>query len=149
MSRTVLATDPGERVGWARATFEDDGTWHDLEHGITPLKDMALAIDKNIHKYDVLVFETWKLRPGTARAFIGSDFPSIQFIGMQRLSAWREGVILVPQDPVIKSTADKVAPPEIQEIIAREPGKHDDGHNIDALRHLFFYHWEEYIVKRT
>jgi hypothetical protein len=143
----VIALDPGNKVGWARATVEPDGTWTGLEHGIHHLKDMALALDRKVSDYDAVVCETWRLRPAKARAFAGSDFPSVQFIGMVRLGCWRENVRYYPQDPSIKSTADKSAPPWLKEIIDNEPGTHDDGHNVDALRHLWFWTWENYVIK--
>jgi hypothetical protein len=145
----VLALDPGEKVGWARASVADDGEWSGLEHGITHLKDMALAIDANVGKYDLVVCETWKLRAGKERTFIGSDFPSVQFIGMVRLGCWREHVAYEPQDPRIKTTADKSAPDWLRKIIDNEPRSHDDGHNVDALRHLWFWTWRNRIVKQA
>src|SRR4051812_11884394 len=65
----VIALDPGERVGWARARVNPDGTWDDMTHGITALKDMALALHKNVTKYDVVIYETWRLRADEARKF--------------------------------------------------------------------------------
>jgi hypothetical protein len=84
----VLALDPGERVGWARAAIYPDGQWFEMTHGITPLKDMALAVHRKITDYDVVVYETWRLAADKARSFAGSDFPSVQFIGAVKAAAW-------------------------------------------------------------
>ena len=138
----VLALDPGEKVGWARATVMPDATWTDLQHGITPLQDMALAVGKRLDDYDVLVVESFRLAATKSRSMIGSDLPTVQFIGMCRYLAWVTPTVrLVLQAPAIKRTVDKTAPEWLQEIIANEPKSHDDAHNVDALRHLWHWTW--------
>ena len=135
----ILALDPGERVGWARAVVAPDGSWSELRHGITPLKDMALAVSKA--DYDVIVCEDWRLRPATARNFIGSSFPSVQFIGMVRLCCWLSNTKLVMQGADTKSTADKTMAqlwPAMYEKVSASRA-HDDAHDMDAIRHLWFY----------
>lgn len=146
----VLALDPGERVGWAHGTISPVG----LEvtgHGISVLKDMALAVHARASEYDVLIYETWRLRPAMAKKFAGNDFPSVQFIGMVRLAAWlTPGLKLVSQGPSIKATADRVIPAhysDIAEKIAALPKAHDDSHDGDALRHLAYYHFDRYLGK--
>ena len=92
--KRVLALDPGDKVGWARADVADDGTWTNLRHGITPLKPMALSVhkslcppwtggewDRTVPSYDVVVCERWALYPHMAKYMIGSEIPSAQFIG--------------------------------------------------------------------
>lgn len=139
----VLALDPGDRVGWARADVDpSSGTWDDFRHGITPLKDMAIAVMTNVVDYDVVVCEDWRLYPQQAKTMIGSSFPSVQFIGMMKLSIWTDpGARLVMQGAAIKTTADKtmkVLRPELYELVTK-PIAHDDGHDLDAIRHLWFY----------
>lgn len=160
----VLALDPGERVGWARADVDESGGWKELRHGITPLKDMALAIHGALiqvrrngplpyisendalplpweRKYDVVVCEDWRLRPGKERLFIGSSFPAVQFIGMVRLCCWLSNTKLVMQGADTKSTADKTLKalwPEMYETVTQS-GSHDDQHDLDAIRHLWFF----------
>ena len=139
----VLVLDPGERVGWARAEVSSDGSWTDLRHGITPLRDMAFKVHEAAKDYDVIVFEDWRLYPQQAKTMIGSTFPSVQFIGMVKLSAWMAGTKLVTQGAAIKTNADramKALMPDLYEVVTR-PVRHDDGHDQDALRHLFYYVW--------
>lgn len=149
----VLALDPGERVGWARADVDDSGTWDDFRHGITPLRDMAMAVHRALTdhdgydvramapQYDVVVVEDWRLYPHLAKSMIGSSFPSVQFIGMVRLSCWLSNTKIVTQGAGIKTTADKMMAkvhPDLYELVTR-PVAHDDGHDQDAIRHLFYW----------
>lgn len=156
----VLALDPGERVGWARADIADDGEWSDLRHGITPLKDMALAVhaatvlaDLDAREpvgYDVVVMEDFRLSPMGAKHLIGSSFPTVQFIGMVRLCCWLSNTKLVTQGASIKDTADKsmkALRPELWETVSR-PIRHDDGHDQDALRHLWYYTFKQFDVRQ-
>lgn len=158
----VLAIDPGEMVGWAHGTISrvhqqssDPAaplTTHTLEltgHGISSLKDMAMAVYSKAGDYDVIVYETWRLRASKAQTFIGNDFPTVQLIGMIRLAAWVAGTKLVDQGPGIKTTAEKSMKsmrPDLWEIV--EPalkGRHDDGHHGDAILHLHHYFWTRYV----
>lgn len=135
----VLALDPGERVGWARATVDDDGRWAALRHGITPLREMALSVHDQAHKYDLIICESWRLYPHMAQSFVGSAFPSVQFIGMVRLSCWHTDTKLVMQAPSIKANADKTMKklrPFLFGMVTR-PSAHDDAHDMDAIRHLW------------
>jgi hypothetical protein len=142
----VLALDPGERVGWACAYIWADGEWGDMKHGITPLKDMALAVHRKITDYDVVVYETWRLAADKARSFAGSDFPSVQFIGAVKAAAWlNPHVRLVSQGPRLKTTAEKTAPPELRKLLKRMPKSHDDAHDGDALLHLWHYTWTKFV----
>lgn len=139
----VLSLDPGERVGWARATVAPDGSWTDLRHGITPLRDMALAVHAQADQYDYIVFEDWRLYPAQAKSMIGNTFPSVQFIGMVKLAAWVAGTKLVTQGAKVKETADKAMKainPELYATVTKSVA-HDSGHDQDALRHLFYFTW--------
>lgn len=143
----ILVLDPGEKVGWATAQMTSDGLAV-LDHGISHLKDTAMAVyDAVVERktYSVVVCETWRLRPGSAKHFIGNDFPSVQFIGMVRLCCWLANVKYVGQSPSVKSTANQLLTaahyPEIAELIAKAPAAHDQSHDTDALRHLVAYHW--------
>lgn len=144
-SSRVLAIDPGERVGWAHGIASSDG----LEvtgHGITGLKDFALKLHEVTGDYDVLVYETWRLRADRVRQFAGSDFPAVQFVGMIRLCAWlHPQVRLVSQGPDAKTTGAKVAPQSVREVLANLPKSHDDAHDGDALMHLSKYWFDHYV----
>lgn len=151
MPETVLALDPGERVGWARAVLYEDGSWKELRHGITPLKDMALAVASSAGQYDTIVMESYRIQASKAKQHIGSEVLSLQFIGMVRLSAWMAAsprLVMQPPFPA-KKTGFKVAPPEVQEILARMPKTHDDSHDADALAHLAYYWFNKYVPEDT
>lgn len=137
-----LSTGPwlGDQVGWARADVSEDGI-SELRHGITPLWEMADTIDARGDEYDVFVIEDWRLYATHAKTMIGSTFPSVQFIGAVKLVARRYGVKVVMQGASIKRVADarlKVDRPDIYDLVTREVA-HKDGHDQDALRHLFYY----------
>jgi hypothetical protein len=115
-------------------------------HGITPLKDMALALAKNIGKYDTVIYETWRLYAHKAKYLIGGDMQSSQFIGMVRLLAWlNPSVKLVSQGANCMTTGDKVATPAIREILNNLPKSHDESHDGSALRHLSYYYFQKYV----
>jgi hypothetical protein len=135
----VLALDPGDRVGWARADVADDGTWTEFRHGITPLRDMATAVYYVKKRYDVMVCEDFRLYPQMARSLVGSSFPSVQFIGMVRLCCWLADIEFVLQGARAKEMADrsmKKLCPDLYNLVTT-PRAHDDAHDHDAIRHLW------------
>lgn len=148
----VLAIDPGERVGYATGEIVDDPvkpgakTLRVTGHGISFLKDFALKLHEVAGGYDVIVYETWRLRAALANRFAGSDFPAVQLVGMIRLCAWvNPNVKLVGQGPAIKSTALKTVGPDIKRILDGLPKAHDDAHDGDALMHLHYYFWSKHL----
>lgn len=151
--KRVLALDPGNKVGWAAADVHDDGHWERLEHGILPLKDMALGAHQRLNVtdndgttwslYDVVVIEDWILRGDKAQAMVGSTFPSSQFIGMVQLSCWLAGVPLVRQQATAQGQQAQRSlqrlNPELWEATVG-PGlqlAHDDSHDMSAILHLW------------
>lgn len=147
----ILAIDPGERVGWATghvvADLADGSTRIGvLNHGITALKPFAVKLGTSFAGYDVVVYETFRLRANVARKFAGNDMQTSQLIGVIRYLSWlHPHVKLVGQGPAIKSTAEKTLPDDIQAIIAGLPKAHDDSHDGDALLHLWHWYWSKYI----
>ena len=150
----VLVLDPGERVGWARATIGEHGNWSNVRHGITPLWEMADAVcnaqnvqnDDDRPTYDVIVVETWRLYQSHAKQMIGSTFPSVQFIGAIKLICRLTGTQYVEQPASMqgyKSTGEpslglvrlEIDYPEYYELATR-PIAHDDGHDQSALAHM-------------
>lgn len=153
----VLALDPGERVGWARADVAEDGTWTDLRHGITELRDMAVAVHEALIKgaaddhewhrepdYDIVVVEDWRLYPGMAQQFVGSNFPAVRFIGAVQLCCWLSSAKIVMQGARIKEPTLKVMrklDPDLHTKVTRS-GSHDDLHDMDAIMHLYHWSWK-------
>lgn len=152
MSERILVVDPGERVGWCHALFSyDSGSAVSAEnvevtgHGITPLKDFALKLHEVAGNYDTIIYEQYRIYAHMARQHIGSDIPTAQFVGMVKLCAWlNPSVKLVSQGASCMKTGEKVAPPQIAEILARLPKSHDEAHDGSALRHLSFYWFKNY-----
>lgn len=160
----VLALDPGEKVGYARADVDTaTGEWTDFRHGITPLKDMALAVYDALvwhdyttempgePRYDLVIMEDWRLRPVEAKTLIGSSFPSVQFIGMCKMACWLANVPFVMQGASLKVTADKTMKalrPELYDLVTR-PVSHDNGHDLDAIRHLWIHTFKNCNVAPT
>jgi hypothetical protein len=151
----VIAIDPGERVGWSTAEYQPDSPELGpdrtglflVNHGISQLKPFALKLAESIHKYDVVIYEKYVLFGGErGLAQIGGEIPTAQLVGMIRLLAWQHDKKLVSQAPKIKATADKVAKGVFKELIEGESKTHDDAHDIDAIRHLVYWHWKKEVT---
>lgn len=157
MSERILAIDPGERVGWARAEAYEDtmAGCHllDLEgHGITPLKDFAVKLYEVAGTYDTIIYEPYRIAGDKRRlyAHIGSDVPTLQLIGMIRLCGWlNPSIKLVSSGTGRKSAGRKYAAAELPEISEKIEAAlatdHDSGHDGDALMHLAAYFLQEYV----
>lgn len=160
----VLALDPGDRVGWASADIADDGTWENLQHGILDLKECALEVHYSVTGHipldwgvkgnipediDLVVCERWALYAHKAKEMIGSEIPSVQFIGMVKLSCWLANVPLVMQPAskhVFAERSMRKLRPELYEYVM-QPIAHDDGHDLVAIKHLWAYTFDNYDVR--
>lgn len=147
----VLAIDPGELVGWAVGEVLPDKPVL-VRHGITPLKDFAVKFTAAFSSYDEVVYENYRLIRAKNRE--GSEMPTSQLIGMIRLASWlHPDVHLVKQTPNNKNAINKVIEAsdheEFKDLIAREPGVHDDAHDIDAIRHLYYRWWKRHVEELT
>lgn len=164
----VLALDPGKLVGWAHADIDEQGRWHDVEHGIHELKESALWIaDEQRHEppnidgdglpakwstFDVIVYEDWRLYRNHAEDYIGSDMPYSQYIGMVRLIGWLSATKVVSYGADKKTFFLKSMASLRPELYAKvERGlkrRHDDSHDMDALIHLWGYTFSNYPVEQ-
>jgi hypothetical protein len=157
----VLVLDPGNKVGWARAEIDDLGNWSAVEHGITPLWAMVDAVGEAQDvegfgagkSYDVIVCEKWRLYASHAKVMIGSEFPSVQFIGAIKLICKLTGTKYVSQDAKDQAPGGvglarlEVDYPKYYELATR-PVAHDDGHDQSALAHLAAYSFRTYGPRR-
>jgi hypothetical protein len=145
VAERVLVIDPGERVGWAVVTIDEQGM-SVLRHGITGLKDFAVKLDTSFHRYDTVVYETYRIAAEKLKQHVGSDVPTLQLIGMIRLLSWRHPEVkLVGQGPLLKNTGRKYAAvhlPAVQELLDRLPKTHDDAHDGDAVLHAAAYYFK-------
>jgi hypothetical protein len=114
VAERVLVIDPGERVGWAVVTIDEQGM-SVLRHGITGLKDFAVKLDTSFHRYDTVVYETYRIAAEKLKQHVGSDVPTLQLIGMIRMLSWRH--------------------PEVKLV-------GDDAHDGDAVLHAAAYYFK-------
>jgi hypothetical protein len=128
------------------------------DYGITPMKDMALAMLDGVPKYNVVVYESYKIKASHARAHIGSTVPTLQAIGQIKLAVWKaqrfgaHAVQLIEQEPRDKSTGRAAARgnhPGLSVLIEQAleldaAGKHDEAHHGDAIMHLVAYFHKHY-----
>jgi hypothetical protein len=138
----VIAIDPGERTGWATGTVRsepgDEPDISDLNQGVHPLRDFALGLHKNAHKYDVIAYETWRLYPGMAKRMIGNDMQPSQLVGIIRLQGWlHPNVQLVSLGATVKQIADKTMPDWLRDRKEQSSEEHDK----DALDLLWYFAW--------
>ncbi len=145
----LLAIDPGELVGWATGHVDSEGALVLDNHGINGLKPFAIKLGESIGNYDLVIYETFRLAATHAKKLVGNDMQTSQLIGMIRYLAWVNGVKITGQSPKIKSTADKVATGDFKSLIESEPSKHDDAHDIDAIRHMAYWHFKQQAKEGT
>jgi hypothetical protein len=156
-SVTVLALDPGERVGWSLSRFYRDAPlafwrWDVLDYGILPLKKAALDLHQPRWQFNVLLYESWILTAKGAQVSVGSDMQSSQFVGMIRLAHWLNptGFKLVEQPPRDMSTGrlvlndDRPDYSAVRDITNAAPASHDDSHYTSALLHTAKFFHKEY-----
>lgn len=143
MPETVLAIDPGERVGWATGSL-DHAEFKVVEQGVHGLRDFAIALGKNINKYDTLVYEAWRLYPNAGKAMIGNDMQPSQLVGIIRYLGWINPTVrVVTQGATIKKTALKTMPEDVTARFKRSTEQHDK----DAVMHLWHYYWLNYVTE--
>jgi hypothetical protein len=144
----VIAFDPGELTGWARGVLHvgvdiagTPASQLEVEaFGYDPWKPTALAFWRTMAEdpYDVVIYETWRLRRSSALDLIGSDMQSSQFIGCVKLATWvaqkERPVRILGQEPSIKHVIDGWKGGT--DYLPRDSeGKE---HFRDALRHLWY-----------
>lgn len=145
----VMAIDPGEKVGYATVEVKDGKLVKgSMRHGITDLKSFVIRLAKVYESYDVIIMESWRLSAAHARELVGSTLPTVQFIGAVRLLSWlHPKVKLIEQAPSTKKTGHKVmkqVDPKWLDIV-EAPGAHDEKHDADALIHLSYWYWREFV----
>lgn len=148
LGERIIAIDPGERVGWATARVSASGNLTKIDHGITDWMKFCDLLYTKLRADDIpwgtLVFENFRLTPHGAKVSIGSEFPTVQCIGICRFLARHAGLKIVSQGPAIKSQAEKIQPAKIEKIRNNLPKSHDEAHDGDALLHLAYYHFNQY-----
>lgn len=140
----VLAIDPGEKCGWAHGGIDRASRLHVLDHGIEHWKPFVMRLEQDIHEFDVVIYERFRLQAWAANALIGNDMQTSQCIGAIRSAGWRHSVKLLAQDPKDYKHGWTVAPPTVRAILDILPKSHDESHDGPALGHLAHYWFKCY-----
>lgn len=137
----IMAIDPGENTGWATGVIED-GKLEVLSHGYTPWQEFVIQFAERMLEdkppYDMVVYESWRLRRSSAMDLVGSDLQSSQCIGGIKLAVWlanKNGhhVRIRNQEPAIKNVIDSMKGGK--DYLP----KSDKEHPRDAVRHMWYY----------
>lgn len=137
----VIAIDPGENTGWAIGAVVD-GKLHVTAFGYDPWKKFCMNymdVMDGDNSFDVVVFESWRLRASEMKALLGSDLPSSQCIGVIKYGAWKHKKQLVTSEPSNKPVIDgQMGGTDYL------PGRDGAEHHRDAVRHLAWWFVNKY-----
>lgn len=154
MSKRIIAIDPGEMTGWAIGRIEpyvyyaDPPEGGDLplpppnqliveQFGYDPWKAFVINfanVMEGDNPFDIVVYESFRIRATAAKALTGSDVPTAQAIGAIKLAAWRAGAQLVTSEPSNKPVIDR-------QMGGTDylPKRDQVEHYRDAVRHIHWY----------
>lgn len=148
MARRIIAIDPGEMTGWAIGKVYD--SWTDdvngkerpasllvEQYGYDPWKGFVMNfanVMEGGNPFDIVVYESFRIRATAAKALTGSDVPTAQCIGAIKLSAWRSGAGIVTSEPSNKPVIDR-------QMGGTDylPRRDQVEHYRDAVRHIHWY----------
>lgn len=134
----IIAIDPGENTGWAIGTVSQDGVLTIDSYGFDPWKKFCMNymdVMDGGNPFDVVVYESWRLRPANMKELAGSDLPSSQCVGIIKYGAWKHKKQLVTSEPSNKPVIDK-------QMGGTDylPGRDNAEHHRDAVRHLCWFY---------
>lgn len=132
----ILGLDPGKTTGYALIETEGSGRNISLVN-VGETKDMTLITIKDLfEKADVVVYESWRTRPGKAQsgAFNWGTMPAPEAIGAVKTlrQLFCPDATLVVQEPAIKPAGYGFA------NLKYVKGK-DGMHVQDAVAHAVYY----------
>lgn len=133
----VIAFDPGEMTGWAIGTLYPEERLVIDSFGFDPWKKAAMdymRVMEGDNPFDVVVYESWRLRRGKEKELIGSDMQSSQCIGIIKYGAWKAHAQLVTSEPAYKPVIDAMMGGTLY-----LPNRDRVEHYRDAVRHLCWY----------
>lgn len=136
--KRIIAVDPGQETGWAIGQIDKkEGTFQVDDFGHYPWKVFSMNymnVMDGDQPFDIVVYESWRLRPEAAKEKIGSDFPEVQGIGIIKYGAWKRKSEIVTSEPQYKPVIDA-------QMGGKDylPSRGGVEHHRDALRHLFWY----------
>ena len=132
----IISFDPGEQTGWAFADLSPEGL-SNVQFGYDPWKVACMQFLKaqlGDNPFDIVVYESWRLRSTNAKQLTGSDLQSSQAIGAIKMAAWHSGAFLCTSEPSHKPVIDKAMGGD-----GYLPARDQVEHYRDALRHLYWY----------
>lgn len=138
MSKRIIAIDPGEATGYAIGRIDKKAkefqieTWGHDPWRVFSMNYMNVMLGDN--PFEIVVYESWRLRPEAAKPLIGSDFPAVQGIGVIKYGAWHRKAELCTTEPSYKPIIDK-------QMGGKDylPERDTVEHYRDAFRHLCWY----------
>lgn len=144
----IIAIDPGEMTGWAIGRIEEppgalaEGVQPSKvlvveQYGYDPWKQFVINfanVMEGENPFDIVVYESFRIRATAAKALTGSDVPTAQCIGAIKLASWRAGTQLVTSEPSNKPVIDR-------QMGGTDylPKRDTVEHYRDAVRHAHWY----------
>lgn len=143
---SILAIDPGDTTGWVRVLLDPYAPHSHIERWghFYGLHDEIDAIEIMYKGADIVVAESYVIRPDTARANIGSSLAAVEVLGqVKMICAMRhlEPLILQTASQAKQQWTDrrlKMHFPDHDLAPTGSPGVRKDRlceHECDALRH--------------
>lgn len=140
----IAAFDPGGTTGYCLIHFGQEKPFKIMKSGTITFGDWGAfeLLAEILQGYDckTVVYETWRLFPGSAVHKINSDFPEIRVIGALEYLAYIHKWTLYGQAPSIKTAFPDN---ELQVHL----GEHIKGyviHTRDAMRHALYCYYSRF-----
>lgn len=139
----VVAYDPGENVGWAKALMAEDHLTG-VKHGVVRWNEMPAFLHTDDALANKIIYERWRARPqnGSMNWIQGDEMLSSQVIGMIRMGAWEQGRVAGYYGPDQKEVALASMPDWFKALLADSHAQHDQ----DALMHLWLYFFDNWFT---
>ena len=107
----VLILDPGESTGWLLVKLDSD-EYSIISGGTMPKDHNVVGTLISFEKPDVIVYETFNMYPGKAKALSWNSFYPCEVIGVIKYEAFKVGAELVGLRPSTKKYAGGFDYPE-------------------------------------
>ena len=148
MRRVIVAVDPGQTTGVARASYEVGSDVLVLSGGGWEIKNIEgyVALETLLREAppDLVIVESFNLRPDEAQSQVGSAFPSVEGIGIMKFICFELGVKMLLQTPGEKSMiadSDLMKYLDLNHLMSSL-------HIRDALRHITYFMLKEKYGRR-
>lgn len=127
----MLAVDPGLATGWV---IFNNGVLHDwgIERGLDAFSDLLVKFDDNMVRFDLVLYENFKLFKWLAVQQSGSEMETSQAIGMLRHWARQHAYPVEDQSPQILKIAQMWSKVNLNK-------NHKNSHHEAAFNHGFYW----------